>query len=205
MIEDTDLIKAFVEWGMRLNNGSSPLRKIFTSYQEAVDYIGIGEFPRQTLKEELLAKFAHELKSLGFKSDIVPILADKLLNSMCELKTFEPETLESILREVSAHWKRAENTIPAKEYWESFFSENPQLRPAHVVYYDGDPTIAVYEFLRQNNIGKADTSKTEGLLLGFDDNHVLDMENDPRANHGYQELVTTANQIIEDYYRQNKY
>ena len=96
MIEDTDLIKAFVEWGMRLNNGSSPLRKIFTSYQEAVDYIGIGEFPRQTLKEELLAKFAHELKSLGFKSDIVPILADKLLNSMCELKTFEPETLESI-------------------------------------------------------------------------------------------------------------
>jgi len=104
-----------------------------------------------------------------------------------------------------AHWKRAENTVPAKEYWEKFFSANPHLRPAHVVYYDGDSKIAVYEFLRRNGIGEADTSsKEEGPLLGFDDNHVLNMENDPRANQGYYDLVKMANKIIEEHYRNKK-
>jgi len=58
----------------------------------------------------------------------------------------------------------------------------------------------VLEFQKQNNIGRADTSKTDGQLLGFDDHHVVNMKKDPRANAGYDELIETANKIITEHY-----
>jgi len=197
MIEDAALVRAFVEWGKtQLNNKSSPLRELFTQYKEETNYS-----LRESLLNYCLAAIIRELESLGFKPDASAVLADKLISEMYLKDTFDQERLERIVRGVDAHWKRAENTIPAQEYWERFFSENPRLRPAHIWYYDGNPTTAVYEFLLQNNIGNADTSTTEGPLLGFDDNHVLDMEKDPRANVGYDELVAKANEIIENHYR----
>ena len=114
--------------------------------------------------------------------------------------SFDQEILQGIVKGSGAHWKRAENTISAREYWEIFFSKNPHLQPKHVQYYVGDPTNAVLEFQRQNNIGRADTSKTDGQLLGFEDHHILDMENDPRANAGYDDLIAKADKIIRDHY-----
>jgi hypothetical protein len=195
MIEDTVAISTFVEWGKKLDE-SSPLRKLFTAYKEERNY-----YKQQILQKECFTAFVRELEGLGFKPDASSALASILIGEMHIRDTFDQEILEGIIRRAGAHWKRAENPVPAKEYWESFFAKNPHLRPKHVVYYDGDPTTAVYKFLQQNNIGRADTSKTEGKLLGFDDNHVLDMENDPRANKGYDELVAIANKIIEEYYR----
>jgi len=195
MIEDSALVNAFVEWGRKLDK-SSPLIRLFTEYKEEEDY-----YRQESLRKECFATFVRELEGLGFKPDASEALASELISEMHVRDTLDQEILEYIVRRAGANWKRAENPVPAKEYWESFFAKNPHLRPKHVVYYDGDPTTAVYEFLQQNNIGRADTSKTEGPLLGFDDNHVLDMENDPRANKGYDELVAIANEIIKEYYR----
>ena len=102
----------------------------------------------------------------------------------------------------SVKYRRAENTIPAKDYWEKFFADHPDLKPKHIIYYDDDPTTAIYRFQEKNSIGAADTSKTEGQLLGFDDHHVTDVANDPRSNQGHQELVATGNRIIEEHFRQ---
>ena len=72
----------------------------------------------------------------------------------------------------------------------------------HVCYYQGNPTVAVYEFQRRHGIGNADTSQLEGGFLGFDDHHIVDMKTDHRAWVGYQELVNSANQIINTHYSQ---
>jgi len=194
MIEDTTAVGAFVEWGKKLDE-SSPLRKLFTAYKEERNY-----YQQQGLKEECFTTFVRELRGLGFKPDASIALASKLIGEMYWRDTFDQEVLESIVRGSGAHWKRAENTIPAKEYWESFFSKNPHLKPRHVWYYDGDPTNAVLELQQQTNIGRANTSETEGQLLGFDDHHVLDMEKDPRANAGYDDLVAKADKIIDEHY-----
>lgn len=95
---------------------------------------------------------------------------------------------------------KAENAIPAKEYWEKLFEENPEKRPKHIHYYDGSPTNAVHSFLIDNKIGNADTSGQEGVLLGFDDNHVTNMDTDPTANSGYDDLIEQANLIIDELY-----
>ena len=103
----------------------------------------------------------------------------------------------------NAKYKRSETTIASNEYWEKYFAEHPEQRPKHIVYYNGDPTNAIYRFQQENHIGSANTSKVDGQLLGFDDNHVVDMANDPRSNIGHQELVNLGNKIIREHY-QNK-
>ena len=194
MVEDTALVDAFVEWGKKLDD-QSPLKKLFTAYKEERHY-----YQQQELKEECFTSFIRELESLGFRADASAALASKLIGEMYWRDSFDQEILQGIVKGSGAHWKRAENTISAREYWEIFFSKNPHLQPKHVQYYVGDPTNAVLEFQRQNNIGRADTSKTDGQLLGFEDHHILDMENDPRANAGYDDLIAKADKIIRDHY-----
>lgn len=40
----------------------------------------------------------------------------------------------------------------AREYWESFFIENPNLRPKRVVFYDGEPNDFLAEWKRENTL-----------------------------------------------------
>ena len=166
-----------------------------TNYQEERHY-----YRQQELKEECFTSFIRELEGLGFRADASAALASKLIGEMYWRDSFDQEMLQGIVKSSGAHWKRAENTIPAKEYWKNFFSSNSHLRPKHVQYYDGDPTNAVLEFQRTNNIGRADTSNTDGQLLGFGDHHVLEMRKDPRANAGYDDLIAKADKIIKDHY-----
>ena len=194
MIEDTALVGTFVDWGKKLDD-QSPLRKAFTAYKDERHY-----YRQQDLKEACFAAFVGELQGLGFASDSSASLASKLIGEMFWKDSFDDESLRVIIEGSGAHLKRADNNIPAKEYWESFFAKNSGLRPKHIQYYDGDPTTAVLKFQQQNNIGRADTSETDGQLLGFEDNHVLDMGKDPRANIEYDELIATADKIISDQY-----
>lgn len=55
--------------------------------------------------------------------------------------------------------------------------------------------------MEQKNVtGNADTSKTEGILLGFEDNQVDDMENDPRSNREHEDLVKMGEKIVSEHY-----
>lgn len=93
-------------------------------------------------------------------------------------------------------WKMAENTVPAEEYWEKYFREHPEQRPAHVIYYDGNPSEAVKNVLKEAGVledaekpvwqggrylddvdykeitGRSDTSEKDGVWLGFEENRV---------------------------------
>jgi hypothetical protein len=126
-------------------------------------------------------------------------------------KEFNEEQLQNIIRESGANWARAKDTITAKDYWESFFASNPQIKPKHIVYYEGSPTAAVFEFQQKNGIGAADTSVKEGVLLGFDDKHLrlneqmgvgnAALNQDNRAMKGHDELVALATDIITERYK----
>lgn len=200
MVEDTGLVGSFVEWGKGLT-AESPLRKAFQDYQEEQNCL----FKQN---KEMLCRdaFSQELQKLGFNPDAATVLGSKFMSELYWRQEFSDEILQSMVRDYGANWKMAESTVPAKEYWEGYFAKNPQLKPAHIIYYDGNPTTAVLEFQQKNGIGKADTSKTEGNLLGFDDHHIVlnkAMSNENQvevAIRGYRELEDTAKKIITDHY-----
>lgn len=197
MIEDTALVSSFVEWGQKLTD-KSPLKKLFLTYTNEARYDA-----RRGLEKECFTAFVHEFEGMGFKIDASAALAHEVIETMFWKDSLDTEILQKIVRDSAANWKRAEKTVPAKEYWENFFTENPELHPKHIEYYNGDPTNAVLTFQQKNNIGRADTSGTDGQLLGFDDHYVLDPRSDSRANPGYDDLVSKANKIIDDFYGSN--
>ena len=201
MIEGTALVKSFVKWAKRtLEDKQSPVNKAAEEWLNA---------PRRDEDEKeriCLDIFSQELQDLGFAQDAAESLGRYMKQSFRFLRSMN---LEALVKDTGAHYKRATNTIPAKQYWEDFFTQHPHLRPKHIYYYHGDPTDAVHEFLQKNNIGENDTSKKEGTLLGFDDHSVSlnrkpggwsDERQDERAMRGYKELRETANRIIAEYY-----
>lgn len=115
---------------------------------------------------------------------------------------------EELVRKVLNHtwllWELADNTIPSRAYWESYFVANPDQKPAHVVYYQWEPTSAVNNFLIENGIKyRWDVSNlSDDPLLGFKDNHVESMDEDPRAQPGYENLIDIAHKIIDEHYEE---
>lgn len=66
------------------------------------------------------------------------------------------------------------NGVRAEEYWEKYFEEHPEARPAHVVYYDGAPQEAVNDLLEKEGIvlgGAGDLNNGETYYdCGFGEN-----------------------------------
>ena len=202
LVEDQRLISAFTEWARNLDD-DSPVIQAHREYEKnRHDYWHLQETTR-TCSEVI----NHEISRLGFCEEAATELGNDVLRDLIQIGklhwddsiTFE-EAMQRLLQKSRANWKRAENSIPAKEYWEKYFAKSPRQKPKHIIYYDGDPTTAIYEFQQKNNIGRADVSKKEGPLLGFGDRHVSDMRKDPRANRGLDELENTARRIIAEHY-----
>lgn len=84
-------------------------------------------------------------------------------------------SIENAFNRSNAMWRLADNPISSQEYWETYFSLHPELRPKHIVYYEGHyghyTQEEVTRFLRREKIDAADTSSRDGVLLGFEDNY----------------------------------
>ncbi len=140
-----------------------------------------------------------------------------------ERLTYEEKSLlwcRTYLEEYNAHLKLAENPINSKEYWEAYFAEHPDEKPAHVIYYSGDPSEAVRDFLKKNGIseelphsyasinknnpkptltGPSDTSQRDGIFLGFDQNHLsMEGREDPAMNAEHERFNQMALEIVEE-------
>lgn len=200
MIEDRRLTDSFSTWGKEITN-ESELYKAAQEYRKS-------NWNNNDLAEYWYSEISKKIEELGFSSDASSSVSHALFTDLC----FQPEINEELLNQIlpnilensganfEAIWKKAENTVSSKEYWENYFALHPELRPKHIIYYKGSPTKAVSEFQQENNIGRANTSKTEGVFLGFEDHHIKDMKHDPRANIGYDELIATADKIIGDHF-----
>jgi hypothetical protein len=153
----------------------------------------------KTLEQQLRKTIAQKLIAEGIDQDRVWAICDEFAKNWF-IKEWDEELVEKVLRDARAIYRLADNTVSSQEYWESFFDKNPTLRPKHVVYYTGSPTSAIYRFQQEYGIGRADTTATDGNLLGFDDRFVDDMKNDPRANRGYDELKMVATAIVKEHF-----
>lgn len=196
MVENTELIEKFMKWAEKLDDESQIIKKAREFYKERNYELS------KTMSMGLDRLCSEELRKMGFdQGSTLAILPDLVRDLIYWNKDTPIDKFQDLISDSSARFKKAENVISVKNYWEKSFSEQPDLKPKHVVYYSGDPTNAIYKFQQENGIGDADTSKTEGKLLGFNDHHITDVENDPRANQGHDELVATGNKIIAEHYR----
>lgn len=210
LIEDTERLESFADWvnGPRLfdvipdNDSLLEQRDLFReNVWSFADREEISD-PIDQYKDSL----AKELVEIcGFAEKSASRLAHEIMRDVALLGRENVLTQlrkdpRAILDGINVLWRKTEKPVSSKQYWEQYFEAHPESKPAHIYYYDGDPTAAVHEFLRLNNIGKADTSKDDGVLLGFGDNHIENMSSDERVWCGYDELKQTALKIIEEHY-----
>lgn len=143
-----------------------------------------------------------------------------------ELEKMTPEerrerSVKEALDGKSAAFKLAENAVPAEEYWEGYFREHPSLRPAHVIYYDGDPSAAVIKTLKEAGVleemprpygasgfgqewqrvsGKSDSHERDGDFLGFEENRVVDMREDEAMRAEHEKFNEMARKVVAEHY-----
>ena len=205
MIEDESLASEFVDWATGLNENSA----VVAMFRE---YSKISQHSR-TEKEYVLRKLEgnilNEMLQLGFSKDSAIVLADRLIGRLhifidlgrLDWDDITPkEAALRTLRSANANWKIPENPVKAKEYWEKYFKKNLDQKPKHIVYYSGHPYAAIKEWRQNNGIVIRDGATSDDKLLGFDDHFIADMEKDPRAYRGYNELLQTAQKIISENY-----
>lgn len=190
LIKDNNLETVFTDWSSKLG---MHIHEVVEDYKSERHYF------RQQDKERIaMDAIRRSIKDLGFPEDVIHRLGRAVFSELVGWGEIPQENISELLETTSAIFKRPDNAIPAMDYWEKYFSENPQLRPANVHYYEGSPTQAVFALLQENEIGGADVSEEEGSLLGFEDNHVTDMSADPRANQGREILLDKANRRIDE-------
>ena len=137
-------------------------------FQEYLDSRQQGSEPSIYLSDRIkktLDEFSPELlRELGFSLDELIVFRRALERQYPPEQAFET---------ANAGWRRAENPISSKDYWERFFIQHPELKPKHIMYYTGEWTEeAVMGFFSENGIGNANTSERDGKFLGFDDNYM---------------------------------
>jgi hypothetical protein len=209
MIEDEELINKYSEWVKNILTNADMTNLVADIYsgKGVYDYKG-----RNENREKLSEYCKNELLKLGFRNDnttfenshnlqhvLIDMARDKSVGNPIDLDAIKDNLVDS-LKQTTSIYKLAENTVKAEEYWEDFFSKNPNLRPKHIVYYDGNPTNAIYRFQQENGIGAADTSKTEGQFLGFEDHFIPNHFSNQKTLEGRKELIELANKIVTDHY-----
>lgn len=117
-----------------------------------------------------------------------------------------------------ADLKEADDTVSAQEYWGQYFNEHPDEKPAHIVYYDGDPSTAVKEFLKAHGIlrekkrydsrefsddeqsitSEGDSSGRDGNMLGFDKHYVESESKDKEMLSEHRRFNELALKILRE-------
>lgn len=109
------------------------------------------------------------------------------------------ESIKNSLRERGILYGEAKNPISSKEFWEDYFTKNPDKRPSKIVYYKGeDPTEALWKWRKEQGLNK----KTPDEDVGFSEKKVL--RKSPEAKAGIGRFHTLAEKVIEDYFTQKE-
>lgn len=224
---DEEGVTKFVEWMKGLRSEDESV-KMTMSFEDGYDMTKLWEegiragVPERILNEVLSV-------SAGFHYDLKRFIEG---GELCEL-WLDPEELEKMSpeerRERSVRefldgryvtWKMAENTVPAEEYWEKYFTEHEEQRPAHVIYYDGDPNKAVVSTLKEAGVleeatrpygvsysnewqrytGKGDSHERDGGWLGFEKNYVKDETKDAVLQEPHRRFNEIARRKVAEYY-----
>lgn len=141
-----------------------------------------------------------------------------------ELEKMSPEerrkkSVEKYLEGFKSRYKLAEGAVPAEEYWEGYFREHPEQKPAHIIYYDGDPSRAILGTLKEAGIleearapygnrydewqrvtGRGDSHERDGVWLGFEENHVAEPGRDEKMSREHEEFNEIARRLVAEHF-----
>ncbi len=107
------------------------------------------------------------------------------------------EKVEEFIDLCHLRYRRAKNPVSSQEFWEDYFSKNPESRPKRVFYYEGTPAVAVRKFLESHGLVREGQDEP---LLGFETNHVPNMQENPRANEGKEKFERLLRETIDRYF-----
>ncbi len=215
ILKDQELIRTFGDFYKNLKE--NPDNGIYTEYVRVQETTNYEE--REERRNKLLEKLKKELSVIGIPEPFVNNTAYLIMNTL----SIDSYTLDDALKnfeKVAKPYILAKEPITAREFWEKKFSERPEMRPKHIVYYDGDATQAVEKFLRINGIGlektpihdkrnksgntfllNADNAEKDDLL-GFGDHYIKDKMSNPLSNIGKEEFIEIAQNLIKRHYQQ---
>lgn len=92
----------------------------------------------------------------------------------------------------------AEQTIPSRDYWETYFNAHPEQRPSKLVYYHGeDPTTTLHEWLAEQRI-PIEAHDQLDLREMFPDHFLAERGLDTRP--GQTAFVEQAQRVIAEYF-----
>lgn len=216
--KDEARIERFKNWVKGLTKNSPEMIQALegdddSGIENKLKEIGIPEDATRDINVYKLLESAEN----GYFSDALD-LSEEEMAKMSKEELFDV-TAREYLAKRNADLKLAENPITAEEYWENYFSKNPDQKPAHVIYYDGDPSRAVAQLLADNGIaekktehvyaggnfktkevitGPSDTSKRDGAMLGFDNHFIGHGEDDKRLTADHQRFNELALEILQE-------
>ena len=105
--------------------------------------------------------------------------------------------IEEALQKEGILFLESQDTTDSKNFWENYFSRNPQQRPSKIVYYENsNPTTALQQWKRKNRLTK--TSSDE--YIGFEEQSI--QRDNSFAIAGIDRFRTLAENIIDDYFSQ---
>jgi len=87
--------------------------------------------------------------------------------------------------------------IPSKQYWENYFSKHPDKNPNKIIYYQGNPTEALFTWKQKNNID-SEYKKSNDPEVGITGSRID--RTSPLATIGLSHFKELALKVIEDYY-----
>lgn len=126
------------------------------------------------------------LKSHGYSPEQYDLLSDE------EYREEASKYIRTLLANHQLLFKKASSVVTSEAYWENYFTEHPDLKPAHVVYYDGDPTTALREWQESGGITKRDGSDK----IYLDDRLVK--PGSPEALSGSDKFRSLALELIDE-------
>ena len=144
-------------------------------------------------------------------SVVTEYLEDTLFDLMVEIDQMFVQDLISYLKSninlrnvfiSSRHFFRlAENPIRSQDYWENYFSENPESRPSKIFYYKSEsPSEAYVEFLEKYGLQCTDDSSIfTGHGVESKIHHIDDVENFLENLEKHIDLAVENGDIIVNY------
>lgn len=126
-------------------------------------------------------------------------------NTMVDRKTGSKyqldENREPIIDSETNALKLATDVVPAQEYWQGYFDEHPDLKPAHIVYYgEEEPSEALENWKETNGITKPITEPD----FGFKENKLRAPKNEQKLIRDLEQVHALAMEVADNYYPKDK-
>ena len=222
--KDEERISRFKEWIGNLSEDSPEIESAWDGdYSKITEILGDIGIPEECIDNMIFGGGIGVLTQcarLGHFNNLYGLSKEKR-EQMSEEEILDYSVREYLAREM-ADLKLAEDVISARDYWEQYFIDHPEQKPAHIVYYDGEPSFAVKQFLSDNGIledqgddffgepirandmktitGPGDTSERDGGMLGFDQHYIGDGSEDEALVGEHKRFNEMALRILEEHY-----